>query len=129
MTALRDELVELASDQPTQPGDRLASVTRRASRIRRTRALVVAAAVIAVTAPVGIALRAAGPDPRPAIAATAVIDWPDRSAASDRQVANGAVAQWTGEGARATGFRWLYRGALQNPGAPTLYAAVWVADG
>lgn len=129
MTALRDELVELTSDQPAQPGDRLMSVTRRARRIRRTRTLLVAAAVIAVAAPVGIALSAAGSDPRPAIVATAVSDWPDRSQPSDRLVANGAVAQWTSEGARATGFRWLYRGVLESPGAPTLYAAAWVADG
>jgi hypothetical protein len=61
--------------------------------------------------------------------ATAVSDWPDRSPGSDRQVANGAVAQWTDEGARATGFRWLYRGVLQSSGPPSVYAAAWVADG
>ena len=129
MTTLRDELAQLTSDQPTQPGDRLMSVTDRARRIRRTRSIVVAAAMIAVAVPVGIAVGSRGSDRSPTVVASDVADWPDRSLQQDRGVAAGAVAQWTSQGANATGLRWLYRGMLQSPGAPSVYTAVWVGDG
>ena len=129
MTALRDELAQLTSDQPTQPGDRLMSVTARAHRIRRTRSVIAAAALIAVAVPVGVALGTRDGSSRPDVIASEVADWPDRSTQADRAIAAGALAQWTDEGGDPTDLRWLYRGSVKDPDLMTAYAAVWVADG
>jgi hypothetical protein len=133
MTALRDELVSLTTDQPAQPGDRLMSVNQRARRIRRTRVLATAAAALVIATPVAIAISAAGDsDPRPSVVATAISDWPDRSALPDRQVTDGAVQEWTAQHGRSDARQhWLYVNAVTTPepDAVKVWFVAWVQDG
>jgi hypothetical protein len=128
------QLRALSSGQPAQPGDRVPGVTRRAGRIRRTRAAVAVAAAVAVLAPAGLLLTSARHDAGPQFAHSDVLTWPDRSYAADRSVAEGAVAYWTGTyddagGLRLTDrLRWLFRGTVPMPDHADEYVAVFVAD-
>ena len=128
------QLHALTSGQPAQPGDRVPGVTRRARRIRRTRAAVAVAAAVAVLAPAGLVLSAGQRHEAPRYATTDVLSWPDRSSTTDRTVAEGAVAYWTGTyddagGLRLTDrLRWLFRGTVQMPDHADEYVAVFAAD-
>ncbi len=83
------ELHDLTTGQLAQLVDRLSAVTIKAQRIRRTRAAVSMAAVLAVAAPVGFALQ---PQHQSRTQYAGVRTWPDRSVAAYRTVGAGALA-------------------------------------
>lgn len=128
---LHSDLHELAADQPTQPIDRLSSVTRKARRIRQARVAMSMTAALALLAPAGILLanRESDAHSTTRFASTSVSTWTDRSTTADRAVAEGAVQQWRSSGGTVTDLHWLYRGLVDVPDGAPLYVAAWTANG
>lgn len=131
MSTLHDDLARLTAGQPLQPADRTSAVTRKARRMRRNRALVSGAAAVAVLAPVA-ALAVQHHETTTRYAHTSPAQWPDRSLARDRQVADGALAAYRKraeadqEQVDAAAPHWLFRGTLPVPDHDDLYLAVFV---
>jgi hypothetical protein len=130
MTQLDDALQTLTADQPMQPVDRLGAVTRKAKRIRRTRALVSGTAALAVLASGGALLQQRH-EATTHFAHEVVTDWPDRSYTNDRGVAEGAVAVYRRFASLDNSLvegqpRWLFRGTVALPDHDDLYVAVYV---
>ena len=121
---LQTELHDLTAGPPAQPADRLLAVAGKARRLRRTRAALSIAAVLAIAAPVGLALQ---PQTTTQTSYAGSTTWPDRSQQADRPVAEGAVQQrhlFDSE-APVGDVRWLYRGTVQVPDGSTAYVAIW----
>ncbi len=125
MSDLHTDLRALTSDQPMQPGDRLAGVTGKARRIRRVRAAVSVAAVLAVAAPIGLLVLPDRGASTASYAGMPVTSWPDRSRPEKQGVAAGAVALFEANGGNAAGMRWLYRGQV---GTTDDYVVAFVAE-
>lgn len=125
MSTLHDDLSSLTSTQPEQPPGRLIAVTRKAGRVRRNRAAVSIAAVIALAVPVGAVLT--GSTTHQAVPTTSSDSWPDRSQQADRDRAGGAVAQrHLLNPDEPTGtVHWLYRGTVSVPDGSKPYVAIW----
>ena len=122
--ALNADLTSLTDGQPAQPGDRLASVRRRAGRLRRQRAASGVAAALALAVPAAVVTlqphRAAPPS------YAGVTTWPDRSPAEHRGVGYGALASWQIVHPGTTDrVAWLYRGLVSSSGRQDLYVAAW----
>jgi len=121
------QLHALTSDQPAQPGDRVPAVTRRATRIRRTRAAVAVAAAVAVLAPAGLLLTSYQGRESTTFAHSDVLSWPDRSAPSEVRVAQGALDSYVASvGTTPDRVQWLYRHAVTTPDGAA-HVAVFVA--
>jgi hypothetical protein len=86
--------------------------------------------VLALAAPVGIALTAGGHQQASVPAARPVTSWPDRStgSSSERALADSAVIGWAYQGQGHTvDVHWLYRGVEKVTGGSDLYLAVFVS--
>lgn len=131
MTQLDDAFQTLTADQPMQPVDRLGAVTRKATRLRRTRASLSLAAVLAIGTPIGLALTQHSSHPSSTTyVGSAIADWPERSPATGRGVAQGALVQWANEPNHPiTDVHWLFRGPVDVPGGARLYVVAWIKDG
>jgi hypothetical protein len=123
-TDLGPALHSLTGDQPLQPPDRLASVTRRAGRIRRTRAAAAVAAVVVVASSVTLLSGSLGTTPkRPAYASAS--EWPDRSPRHDRARAEGARNAFVNSEGDGASVAWLYRGVVERTAPEDAYLAVF----
>lgn len=124
---LGPQLRALSADQPTQPGDRVSLVTRRARRIRRTRAAVALGAVLALAVPAGLALSSTQRHEATEFGRGDVTSWPDRSPAGKSSLVHGAVAALERtETSPVLDVRPLYASPVADPDGPA-YVAVFLA--
>lgn len=124
-TALR----ALTTDQPLQPVDRLAAVTRKGQRIRRTRAVIAAAASVVLVAGILLGAVSLRPQGEERVATTPVTQWPDRSLKGQTGVAEGALVDWQRRpGASSRPVTWLFRGSLPVPDHDDVYTAVFLSS-
>ncbi|HUR15419.1 MAG TPA: hypothetical protein VM097_13135, partial [Mycobacteriales bacterium] len=123
------QLRALSSGQPAQPGNRVPGVTRRAGRIRRTRAALAVGASLAVLAPAGLLVTSAQHHQDTTFARSDLLTWPDRSVEADKGIGDGAVAALgQSTGADVAKVRWLYRARVRMPVPNPAYVAVFTAE-